>query len=173
MSSRGPFRKWLVLSAAWITCIGLIGYVAVFLEVPRRFHYVYQVRGDVESWQEGRSPDRAPIYDVMRSPSQEELSPEFLPIGETTAVVANEWNKHVDEGPILEFNFLDGTTLRLSSLLTEKDRDYLVAAFWNERWSRWSRWATVATPWIVAALVPPLLLLGILWLFRRSRHRKA
>jgi hypothetical protein len=169
MSRHGPVRKWLVLSAAWLTCVGLIGYVAVFLEVPRRFHYVYEVRSDVESWQEGRSPDRAPIYDVMRSPAQEKLSPEFLPIGETATLGVSEWNKHVDEGPILEFNFFDGTTLHLSSLLTQQDRDYLVAAFWDERWSRWALWATVATPWIVAALLPPLLLLGALWLVRRFR----
>jgi hypothetical protein len=145
-----------------------MGYVAVFLEVPRRFEYVYQVRSDVESWQEGRSPERAPIYDVMRSPSQEELTPDFVPAGHAAERAVSEWNKHVDEGPLLEFYFFDGTELQLSSLLSEKDRDYLVAAFWNQRWSRWSVWATLATPWIVAAVLPPLLFFGV-WLVRRLR----
>jgi hypothetical protein len=168
MTSRGTLRRWLVLCAAWMTCVGLMGYVAVFLEVPRRFEYVYQVRSDVESWQEGRSPERAPIYDVMRSPSQEELIPDFVPAGHAAERAVSEWNKHVDEGPLLEFYFFDGTELQLSSLLSEKDRDYLVAAFWNQRWSRWSVWATLATPWIVAAVLPPLLVLGV-WLARGFR----
>ena len=143
--------------------------MAVFLEVPRQFRYVYQVRSDVESWQEGRSPDRAPIYDVMRSPAQEKLHP-GVPSQSTDIVTragTNEWHKHVDEGPMLELFFLDGTELHLSSLLSEEDRQYLMAAFWDERWSRWSLWASIATPWIVAGLVPPMLLLAALWLGRQ------
>jgi hypothetical protein len=171
MSRPIPFRKWLVLCAAWITCVGLIGYVAVFLEAPRRFQYVYEVRSDVESWQEGRSPEYAPIYDVMRSPAQEKLRPQFIPIGALLQAGANEWHKHVDEGSMLELFFLDGTELHLSSLLSEEDRNYLAAAFWDERWSRWSLWASLAMPWIVAALVPPALLLGALWLAGSFRPR--
>jgi hypothetical protein len=171
MSRPGTFRKWLIPCAAWITCVALVGYVMVFLEMPRRFQYVYQVRSDVESWQEGRSPERVPLYDVMRSPVQEKLTPEFVPTNDTAQVGTNEWHKHVDEGPMLEFYFFDGTKLHLSSRLSDEDRQYLMAAFWDERWSRWALWASVATPWIVAALVPPLLLFGALWLGHRFRSR--
>jgi hypothetical protein len=166
MNRRGTFRKWLVVCAAWITCVGLMGYVAVFLDVPRRFQYVYQVRSDVESWQEGRSPDRAPIYDVMRSPAQEGLTPQFVPLSDSSHADANDWYKHIEEGPMLELPFVDGTELHLSSLLSETDRQYLAAVFWEGRWERWSHWAAVATPWIAAALLPPLLLLGMPWIAR-------
>jgi hypothetical protein len=169
MSSLGLPRKWLVACVAWITCVALIGYVAVFLEMPREFRYVHQVRSDVESWQEGRSPERAPIYDVMRSPAQEKQTPRFVAIDDSTDVAASEWHEHVDEGPMLAFFFFDGTVLHLGSLLSEEDRKYLTEAFWNERWSRWSLWASVGLPWVLTALVPPALLLGARWLGRRRR----
>ena len=151
--------------------MALLGYVSVFLEVPRRFYYVYQVRDDIESWQEGRSPETVPIYDVMRSPSREKLTPEFRRTDEGPDPNASEWIKHVDEGPMLELNFFDGTELHLSSLLSDEDRRYLVDAFWDERWSRWSLWASLAAPWLVAALVPPMLAFAALWLGQRFRWR--
>lgn len=167
MSRAGPSHKWLVACVAWITCVMLVGYVAVFVEMPRRFQYVYEVRSDVESWQEGRSPDRAPIYDVMRSPAQEKLAPTFVPVSDVAGT--NEWHQHIDEGPMLELFFFDGTELHLSSRLNEEDRRYLVAAFWDERWSRWSQWAAAAMPWFVAALLPPLLVLAGFY-FRGKRQ---
>jgi hypothetical protein len=170
MSRPGPFRKWLVACVAWITCVVLAGYVAVFIEMPRRFQYVYEVRSDVESWQEGRSPDRAPIYDVMRAPAQEKLAPTFVPVSDVAQAQTNEWHKHIEEGPMLELFFFDGTELHLSSLLSEQDRQYLVAAFWDGRWSRWSQWASAAMPWLVAALLPPLLVLAVLWSSRRRQN---
>jgi hypothetical protein len=48
-----------------------------------------------------------------------------------------------------------------------------MAAFWDERWSRWSQWAGAAMPWLVAALLPPLLVLGALWFRRDTRTRRA
>ena len=171
MSRPGSSRKWLIACVAWITCVVLAGYVAVFLEMPRRFQYVYEVRSDVESWQEGRSPDRAPIYDVMRSPAQDRLTPTFVPV--TDMAGGNEWHKHLDEGPMLELFFFDGTELNLSSLLSEADRQYLVTAFWDGRWSRWSQWASAAMPWLVAALLPPVLLFVALWLAAASERRRA
>jgi hypothetical protein len=61
----------------------------------------------------------------------------------------------------------DRSSLYLDARLTKEDQDYLVAAFWDQRWSRYASFAKI---WVPILIVPPIVLFilgwAILWVCR-------
>lgn len=143
--------------------IGFFGTGFVAMETPWRFQYVYQVRDGVEPWRPGLS---LPLYEVMRSPSEENLVPEFRRTNHTAYLGVSEWNRHVGREN-LQYDFPDGTELHLSSKLTEADRAYLVQEFMKQRGARSAAFWKSIVPWVLWALLPPVFVLSALWFGRR------
>jgi hypothetical protein len=159
---RGLFWAWVLFSAVWVIYIAILISNEVPAEIAStRYSYVYQLRPDIE-------PDSAdwsrPIYEIVRSPSDEKLDSQFDLVD---PVYFSDWDEYTTEGKLKIIEFPDHSKLYLSHALTEEDQTYLSRQFWGQRSFRWSN---ILEPWLVAAALPPtialLLGLGTSWVVR-------
>jgi len=159
---RRLFLLWLIASAAWL------GLVYFYLTAggwwPGKWEVFYTLREDI-----GEPPDTSygldtplprPLYEIIRSPSQERLPVVFQPRGQQGG---SQWDHRLNIGQWVPREFPDGAKLWLQPALAEADKNYIAQQFWNQRWSRWDM---LLRPWLPSALIPPLGLLLALWAAR-------
>jgi hypothetical protein len=159
---RKLFLVWLIASAIWL------GLVYFYLTTggwwPGKWEVFYTLRDGI-----GEPPDTPyglntplprPLYEIIRSPSQERLPVTFQPRGWQSR---SQWDYRLNIGQWEPREFPDGSKLWLQPALTDDDKNYIAGVFCAERWSRWDM---LLRPWLPAALIPPLGLLLALWAIR-------
>jgi hypothetical protein len=74
---RGLFRAWVLFSLIWLIYIGVLAYNEVPSEIAStNYFYVYHLRADPDNTDWSR-----PLYEIVRSPSDEKLDSEFDLVG--------------------------------------------------------------------------------------------
>jgi hypothetical protein len=160
--SRGLFRTWIFVSTLWLIGVtALAGSVLPNQMASARYQYVYEMRSDVGD--PNKVDWKKSIYELMRSASQENLSPTFA---EMDWQYWSEWDKGVENGTMQRLQYPHGK-LYLSKDLTQADQTYIAKHF-IEQQSR--RWARMSLPWVGWMLVPPAVLFcvgsALLWVAR-------
>ena len=159
---RGLLPAWILFSLIWLIYIGVLAYHDVPAEIAStKYSYVYQLRSGIE-------PDNTdwsrPLYEIVRSPSAENLDSEFDFVGPE---YLSDLDKDAQEGKMNVIEFPDHSKLYLSSALTEPDQTYLSRQFWDQRSARLIK---ILEPGLTVAVIPPtfffLLGLGTLWVVR-------
>jgi hypothetical protein len=149
--SRGLSRAWILISIIWIGIAAAIGYGTSDFGA-------YQPRGVVKA---GVTDTKKALYEVIRSPSAENLSVKFLEL---------EWSQETEfdkDKIMIKRTLPDGSRLFMHMDYNEQDRGYIEKQFWDQRWSRWAPVAGVTAMW---ALIPPIMLLilgyALMWVGR-------
>jgi hypothetical protein len=151
--SRGLFRGWIFLSAAWVVALIAIAWFVIPEQMAStNYQYVYEMRSDVPD--PNKVDWNKSLYDLMRSPSKENLSPKF---DQLDWQYLSEWEKGVENGAMQRLRYPHGK-LYLSMGLTPADRTYLAEHFVEQRWRRW---AEMLLPWLGWMLIPPAVLFCI------------
>ncbi|MGO4667714.1 hypothetical protein [Bosea sp. 2RAB26] len=163
---RGLFRAWIVATLLWIIGVAALAYTLIPDSLRgERYQYVYQMRPDLKPSEE--NDFTRPVYDLMRSPSKESLPVKF---GGLEYQYWDEWDKSVAAGTLMVPKVPDGAKLYLNSSLTNEDKNYIIKAFWDQRWERW---LPHIWPWIIGTGVPPIILFilgwALLWIGRGFR----
>lgn len=161
---RTAFKVWLASSIVWIVAIGIMVYVGGIF--PTGYQTDFPLRADLEPWKRGEwatsDPLRKPLYEIIRSPSAEQLPLKF----QLRFYQGATWNQHIHARALPSFSFPSGETLDLPAELTDADRDYIRKAFWDQRWPRWKE---TLGPYAEAAILLPLAAFVILWVVRFLR----
>jgi hypothetical protein len=155
---------WLIASAGWL------GLVYFYLRAggwwPGKWEVFYTLRDDVGAPPATPytvdTPLPRPLYEIIRSPSQEKLPVVFQPRGWQSG---SPWDYRLNVGQWVPREFPDGSKLWLQPALSEADKTYIAGEFWNQRWSRWD---TLLRPFLPSALIPPLGLFLALWAARAA-----
>lgn len=154
---------WLIASAVWLGLVYL--YLTNGGWFPGHWEVRYPLREGIgeppaENYTVS-TPLPRPLYEIIRSPSAEQLPVVFQPRG---IQGISAWDTRLNVGQWEPQRFADGSKLWLQPALTEADRRYIADAFWRQRWSRWR---TLLQPWLPTAAIPPLGLFGLLWAVRQ------
>jgi len=160
---RGLFWAWVLSSTLWLIYIGVWAISEVPAEIASaKFAYVYQLKAGIDS--DNAEVRSRPLYEIMRSPSAEKLDSEFDLVDPE---YLSDWDEYAEDGKLKVIEFPDHSKLYLSTALNEQDQTYLSQQFWDQRSIRWVK---MLEPWLVAAALPPtimlLLGLGIRWMVR-------
>jgi len=152
---RGLFRGWIFLTVLWLIGAGTLAYFIIGDEVSRwKWSYVQQIRTNTLLQEIDWS---RPYYEIMRSPSAENLAVTFR---ELQYQYTQEWNQSVKDGKLKIVKMPDDSSLYLSTLLTEQDQQYVAKAFWDQRWWRYFSFIKFWGPMLV---VPPIVLFVLGW----------
>jgi hypothetical protein len=160
---RGLWRTWIFVAVLWVIGTAVLACLILPDNVAsRKYQYVYAMRSDVPD--PNKVDWNKSLYELMRSPSEDKLAVTFDPI---PYKYVSSRDDDVTKGTELRVDFPDGSKLYLNPGLNIDDRTYLSEAYWSQRWLRWGK---EGLPWLVGAIVPPiiLLLLGgfLFWVFR-------
>jgi hypothetical protein len=152
----GLFRGWMLMTVIWLIGAGTLAYFIIGDEIWRwKWQYVHIMREDVPDPNE--VDWKGPYYENMRSPSAEKLAVTF---SELEYQYVQPWNEYVKEGKMVLKEMPDHSSLYLDTHLTKDDQEYLVRAFWDQRWSRYASFAKI---WIPILVVPPIVLFILGW----------
>jgi hypothetical protein len=120
--SRRLFRAWIFVSVLWL--LGTIAYACFVFPsqmADARYQYVYEMRADVDvdninkiDW------NNKSIYELMRSPSLETLTPAFDQLEEQ---YWSDWDQGIKKGELKKLTYPHGN-LYLSADLTQADQSY-------------------------------------------------
>ena len=160
---RGLLWAWVLFSITWLIYIGVLAKNAVPAEIAStKYTYVYQLRAGIDP---DDMEDRSrPLYEIIRSPSDEKLDSEFDLV---RSEYLSDWDEYAEEGKLKIVEFPDHSKLYLSPALTEADQTYLSQQFWDQRPIRWTK---AVEPWLAAAALPPIIVLllglGTVWVIR-------
>jgi len=159
---RGLFRGWIFLTVLWLIGAGTLAYFITRDEVSHwKWQYVHEARTNTLP---GEVDWSRPYYEMMRSPSAENLAVTFM---ELEYQYTPEWDQFVKDGKLKIVKMPDDSLLYFSTDLTEQDQLYLAKAFWDQRW--W-RYVSFIKFWGPVLVVPPIVLFilgwAILWVCR-------
>ena len=159
---RGLFRGWIFLTVLWLIGAGTLAYFIIRDEVSHwEWQYVHEARTNTLP---GEVDWSRPYYEMMRSPSAENLAVTFM---ELEYQYTQEWDQFVKDGKLKIVKMPDDSLLYFSTDLTEQDQLYLAKAFWDQRW--W-RYVSFIKFWGPVLVVPPIVLFilgwAILWVCR-------
>jgi hypothetical protein len=152
---RTAFKIWCTASIVWIIAVGVLVNAGGFF--PAHYQTDFSLRADLEPWKREwtvSDPLHKPLYEIIRSPSAENLPVKFQLSGYQGAI----WNQHIHARMLPSFTFPSGETLDLPADLIDADRDYIKKAFWDQRWKQTLR------PFARAAVYGPLGVLALLWI---------
>ena len=161
---RNAFKIWLTASICWIVAVGIGPYAGGLF--PAHYQTEFPLRPGLEPWQpDWRTSDplRRPLYEIIRSPSAENLPLTFRWRGYGWGA---QWNQHIHAREMPRYRFPSSETLDLPAELTEADRDYVQRVFWDQRWRRWKE---TLGPFARTAIFLPLGALVVLWLVPRLK----
>jgi hypothetical protein len=157
---RGLFRAWIFLTLLWLIGVASLAYFIIGDQVSRwKWQHLHQSRTNI-----GEIDWSLPYYEIMRSPSAENLAVTFDELGYQYVQV---WDQSVKDGKLTIIEMPDRSSLYLNTHLTERDQEYLSKAFWDQRWWRYASFAKV---WVPILVGPPIVLFilgwAILWVCR-------
>ena len=129
---RGLFRGWIFLTVLWLIGAGTLAYFIIRREVSHwKWQYVHEARTNTLP---GEVDWSRPYYEMMRSPSAENLAVTFMKL---EYQYTQEWDQFVKDGKLKIVKMPDDSLLYFSTDLTEQDQLYLAKAFWDQRWWRY------------------------------------
>ncbi len=164
---RGLFRAWVFISILWIIAVGAMAYLTIPDEVRLgRWQYLQRLK-------EGRTIseiDWNRYYESFRSPSEEKADVQFDPV---EYYYQESLDKDVEEGHMKRIKVGNESIVYLRPQLTNEDFEYVIDAFWHQRWWRYFK---ASQYWALGILVPPigLFVLGwaLLWVGRGFKTAK-
>jgi hypothetical protein len=149
---RGLFRAWIFLTVLWLIGAGTLAYFLIGDEISRwKWEYVEDVKENPNDIDWSR-----PFYEIRNSPAAEKLSVFFY----QREIDNVNFNEEVKAGRMTRRTMPDRSSLYLDARFTKEDRDYLAAAFWDQRWWRYFSFTKFWGPTLV---VPPIVLFILGW----------
>jgi hypothetical protein len=164
---RGWLFVWVCISFFWITAAVMI-HSNTWVQFSSQWQAVYPLRADLEPWKpewKFKDPSARPLYEIIRSASQEKLPLKFEYLGWQGG---SKWNQYLNGQPWTRYPLVDTSTLYLNQQLTREDKSYYLDEFWAQRWTRWEASLKPLAGW---ALIPPFFLLLGLGLAYRNADR--
>ena len=120
------------MTVLWLIGAGTLAYFITRGEVSHwKWQYVHEARTNTLP---GEVDWSRPYYEMMRSPSAENLAVTFMKL---EYQYTQEWDQFVKDGKLKIVKMPDDSLLYFSTDLTEQDQLYLAKAFWDQRWWRY------------------------------------
>jgi hypothetical protein len=108
----------------------------------------FQAAGDIVGGKSASQVDwDRPFYEIIRSPSRENLTVAYAPVD------YRRWREWDTNDKVISFDYPDGSRMYVQLGYDDADRNYLRQQFWEQRFSRWSKAAAII---LAIVLAPPL-----------------